>query len=258
MRVQPRAWIGLAVWVLYGLVVVVVQKASRIPYTEFGESPSNLWRGAVLSLVVGAVVLAVVTTWLRWWPPALRERRTTRAKWTIIAPALLLVAVIGNLAGTRWSAVSLDFVVAALALGVFVGFTEELTTRGVLLVGLRGSTAEVWVALVSSLCFGLMHGINIVLGQSVADTIPQIGQAFLQGLTFYIVRRVTGSLVGAMVLHGAWDFSVFTLEQAGGTNPLAFLVIVAGVLSLVFFWFAARDADERTGDRERHTTPAAA
>lgn len=250
MRVQPRAWIGLAVWVLYGVVVVVLQKTSGIGYTEFGDSPSNLWRGAVVSLVVGAVVLAVVTTWLGWWRPALRERHTTRARWTIIAPALLVVGVIGNLVSTTWSAVSLDFVLAALALGVFVGFTEELTTRGVLLVGLRGSTGEVVVALVSSLCFGLMHGINVFLGQSVAATVPQIGQAFLQGLTFYILRRVTGSLIGAMALHGAWDFSVFSLEQAGGTNPLAIVVILAGLLSVVFFWFAARDAREGGGDRE--------
>lgn len=86
-----------------------------------------------------------------------------------------------------------------------------------LLVGLRGSIAEVWVALISSLCFGLMHRINIFLGQSVAATIPQIGHAFLQGLTFYVLRRVIGSLIGAMVLHGAWDFSVFSLDHSGGS-----------------------------------------
>lgn len=249
MRVRPRAWVGLAVWVLYGVVVVVLQKSSGVPYTDFGDSPSNLWRGAVVSLVVGAAVLAVVTTWLGWWRPALHERRTTKAKWTVIAPGLLAVAVIGNLASTTWSAVSLDFVLAALALGLFVGFTEELTTRGVLLVGLRGSVAEVWAVLISSLCFGLMHGINIFLGQSVAATVPQIGQAFLHGLTFYILRRVIGSLIGAMVLHGAWDFSVFSLEQAGGSNPLAVLAIVAGVLALIFFWFAARDAHEAVPGR---------
>ncbi|QJW35041.1 CPBP family intramembrane glutamic endopeptidase [Cellulosimicrobium protaetiae] len=256
MRVRPRAWVGVAVWVVYGLVVVVLQKSSGIPYTDFGDSPSNLWRGAVLSLVVGAVVLVAVTTWLGWWRPALRERRTTRARWTIIAPALLVVAVVGNLVSTTWSAVSLEFVLAALALGVFVGFTEELTTRGVLLVGLRGSVAEIGVALISSLCFGLMHGINIFLGQSVAATLPQIGQAFLHGLTFYILRRVTGSLIAAMALHGAWDFSVFSLEQAGGSNPLAILAIVSGVLALVFFWFAARDAQEAVEGRE--PDPAAA
>lgn len=101
-----------------------------------------------------------------------------------------------------------------------------------------------------------MHGINIFLGQSVAATIPQIGQAFLQGLTFYILRRVIGSLIGAMVLHGAWDFSVFSLDQAGGSNPLAVLVIGSGVLALIFFWFAARDAREGVEDRE--PDPAAA
>ncbi|GEM00204.1 CPBP family intramembrane glutamic endopeptidase [Cellulomonas terrae] len=250
MRVQPRAWIGLAVWVLYIVVIVVLQKTSGIGYTEFGDSPSNLWRGAVLSLVVGAVVLALVTTWLGWWRPALRERRTTKAKWTVIAPALFVIALIGNLAGITWSAATMDFILAALALGVFVGFAEELTTRGLLLVGLRGSVAEVWAALISSLCFGLMHGINIFLGQSVADTLPQVGQAFLLGLTFYILRRVTGSLVWAMVLHGAWDFSVFMIGEAGGSNPLGALSLLTGLLALVFFWFAARDAHEGVGRRE--------
>lgn len=245
MRVHPRAWIGLAVWALYLLVVVAIQAASGVPYTDFGDSAGNLWRGAVISLAVGAVLVAVITTWLGWWGPALRERRTTRAKWTIIAPALLLVATVGNLLGTDWGQVGADFVVAGLALGVLVGFNEELTSRGLLLTGLRGGTREIAVALISSALFGLMHGVNIVLGQSLADTLPQIGSAFLQGLTFYILRRVTGSLIGAMVLHGAWDFSVFTLGATDGSNPVAAVVFLAGLFALATFWFAARDADER-------------
>ncbi|CAM3755634.1 CPBP family intramembrane glutamic endopeptidase [Occultella aeris] len=256
VRVQPRAWIGLAAWALYLVVVVVVQAASGVPYTEWGDSASNLWRGAVVSLVLGAVVVAIVTSWLGWWRPALRERRTTRAKWTIIAPALLLVALVGNLVGTDWSAVGADFILAALALGIVVGFNEELTSRGLLLVGLRGSTREIWVALVSSAAFGLMHGINIFLGQSVAETIPQIGQAFLQGLTFYVLRRVTGSLFAAIALHGAWDFSVFTLDVSDGSNPLTILVLLGGVFTLATFWFAARDAREGTGDRAPEAAPA--
>ncbi|GEK21533.1 CPBP family intramembrane glutamic endopeptidase [Cellulomonas xylanilytica] len=255
MRVQPRAWIGLATWALYLAVAVVIQATSRIPYTEWGDSAGNLWRGAVLSLVVGAVLVAIVTTWLGWWRPAMRERRTTRAKWTIIAPALLVVVMVGNLAGTDWGSVGTDFVIAALALGVFVGFNEEMTSRGLLLVGLRGSTREIWVALISSLLFGLMHGVNIVLGQSVGETLPQVGQAFLLGLSFYILRRVTGSLAWAMLLHGAWDFSVFTLGETAGSNPLTVLVLVAGVVALATFWFAARDARETAGEPELDASP---
>lgn len=244
MRVQPRVWVGLAAWALYIVVVVAIQASSGIPYTAWGDSAGNLWRGSVVSLAVGAVVMAVVTTWLGWWRPALRERRRTRARWTVIAPALLLVALLGNLLGTDWGEVGADFVVAGLALGVLVGFNEELTSRGLLLTGLRSSTREIAVALISSALFGLMHGVNIILGQSVADTLPQIGSAFLQGLTFYVLRRVTGSLIGAMALHGAWDFSVFTLDASDGSNPLGALVLLAGVFALATFWFAARDAHE--------------
>ncbi|WP_158609466.1 CPBP family intramembrane glutamic endopeptidase [Cellulomonas triticagri] len=66
----------------------------------------------------------------------------------------------------------MDFVVAGLTLGVLVGFDEELTSRGPLLTALRGRTRKVAVALISSALFGLMHGIDVVLGQSVTDTLP--------------------------------------------------------------------------------------
>ncbi|WP_158580719.1 CPBP family intramembrane glutamic endopeptidase [Cellulomonas rhizosphaerae] len=244
MRVQPRAWIGLVVWALYLAVVVVIQASSGISYSEFGDSAENLWRGAVLSLAVGAVLVAVVTTWLGWWRPALRERRPTKARWTIIAPALLVVAVIGNLAATDWNAVGTDFVLAAVTLGVLVGFNEELTSRGLFLTGLRSSTREVWVALLSSLLFGLMHGVNIFLGQSVGETAVQVGQAFLQGLVFYILRRVTGSLIWAMPLHGAWDVSTFTVGLGDASSPLGIFVLLAALFALVTFRFAARDAGE--------------
>ncbi|MGF0118155.1 CPBP family intramembrane glutamic endopeptidase [Promicromonospora sp. Marseille-Q5078] len=254
MRVQPKFWVGFAAWVLYLVVIVVIQATSGISYTDFGDSAENLWRGAVISLVVGAVVMAVVTTWLGWWRPAVRERRRTSAKWTIIAPALLAAALVGNVAGTEWASVGPDFILAALALGVFVGFNEELTSRGLLLVGLRSRTREVWVALISSLLFGLMHGINIFLGQSLGETLPQIGQAFLHGLLFYILRRVTGSLISAMLLHGAWDFSVFSIQVTDGSNPLAALPLLAGVVALATFWFAARDAHEGVEEPALHAS----
>jgi len=250
MRVRPTVWIGFAVVAMYLAIVVVIQKSSGIAYTDFGDSSANLWRAPVLSAAVGSVALVILTTWLGWWRPALRERRRTKARWTIIAPLFTAIAVAGNVATTTWSALSLEFVVGAVALGVFVGFAEELATRGALLVGLRSSTAEVWVALVTALCFGLIHGANIFLGQSVADTVPQIVQAGLQGLAFYILRRVTGTLIWAMVLHGSWDFSLFVQDAAGNDGAWGGLNLVAIVLAPIFFWFAARDAREGTGRRE--------
>ena len=62
--------------------------------------------------------------------------------------------------------------------------------------------------LISAL-FGMSHLINIARGANRAATIGQVFTAFLAGTVFYILRRTTGSLVWAMLLHGLWDFSVF-------------------------------------------------
>ena len=118
MRAQPRAWVGLAAWLLYVVVIVVIQATSGISYTDFGDSAGNLWRGAVISLVVGAVVVAVVTTWLGWWRPAIRERRRDQGE---VDDHRSCSARRGPGRGTwreRLEAVGADFVIAALVLGV--------------------------------------------------------------------------------------------------------------------------------------------
>jgi len=86
----------------------------------------------------------------------------------------------------------------------------------------------------------------------------QVGFAFLGGTIFYILRRTTGTLIWAMVLHGFWDFSSFAV---GYGTPGAFagvaqiLYFVTGVLALVAVAFVIRGADERTAPPP--TTPVA-
>jgi membrane protease YdiL (CAAX protease family) len=240
-RHAPRPLLGVVAVAAYLVVIVAIQGTSGIPYTELSSSAANLWRDGVLSIAVASAVVAGLATWWGWWRPALVEEPTTTRRWTIIAPALMVAFVVSNLVLTDWSAVGADYVVAGLVIGVLVGFGEEFTTRGMLLVGLRGRLREVFVWLITCVVFGLLHGVNILLGAAAGGTIFQIVTAAMSGSAFYITRRVTGSLVWAMVLHGAWDFSLFALGVSGATNPYTFLVLVIGVLSVVFGFFATKD-----------------
>lgn len=251
MRVTPRVWVGLAAVAVYLVVILIVQGTSGIPYTDWGDSAANLWRGSVLSLIVGGAVLAAVTTWLGWWRPALHEQHRTRARWAVVAPVLMLLVALANLGATDWAGIGTDFVVAAVALGVFVGFAEELLVRGLLLTSLRSRLRELWAWFVSTLVFGLMHGLNFFLGQDGGTTLTQVLVTFTSGTTFYILRRVTGSLVWAMALHGLWDTSVFLEQQAPADNGFAAvsgLSIVVSIVSLVVVWFVIRDADEKPSE----------
>jgi len=246
MKVRPRVWIGLAIYVGYVTVVFLVQQLSGVPYTELGDSGSNLFLGAGLSLIIASVLLAVTTTMLGWWRPALLDRHRS-VRWPIIAPILMAIAVIINLVATDWSAYDGAFFAASIVL-ILVGFTEELTTRGLLLTGLRGQLNEVWVWLITSALFALMHLVNTLSGQAIGPTLQQVGLAFLAGTIFYILRRTTGSLIWALVLHGLWDFSTFALSR-GTPGPLAIagptLELIAGILALATVAFVIRGANEK-------------
>jgi membrane protease YdiL (CAAX protease family) len=247
LRVQPRVWIGLAIYVAYVVVTYVIQSFSGVPYNELGESGSNLFFGAGISLVVSAVLLAFTTTLLGWWKPALFEQRRS-VRWPIIAPALLGVALVLNLVSTDWESYDAAFFAASLVL-IVVGFTEEITTRGLLLTALRSRLGEGWVWFLSTALFALMHLINAVTGQALGPTLQQVMFAFIAGTLLYILRRTTGSLIWPMLLHGFWDFSTFAVTH-GTPRPTvalgAVVEVTAGVVGLIAVAFVIRGATERT------------
>ncbi|MGN6220582.1 MAG: lysostaphin resistance A-like protein [Microbacterium sp.] len=247
MRVTPRVWIGIAIWVGYLIIIVSVTLLSGIPYPEIGTSADATWRGAVMDLAVAAVALVIVTTLLGWWRPALFEQQRSRHKWPIFVPIIMLAAAILNIFSTDWSQFDASFLLSLLALGVLVGFCEELMARGLVLTAFRAQLAEGWVWFLSSALFGLMHLANALLGAPLLSSLQQAGLAFASGTAFYIVRRVTGSLIWAMLLHGLWDVSVFAVGHAPATAPFgAFLAPIVGVLSLAVVYWVITGTHERT------------
>lgn len=247
LKVRPRVWIGLVIWLAYLALVLAVQSACGIPYDQWGDSAGNLFFGGGVSLIVATVLLAITTSLLGWWRPAIFDRERSRHRWPIFVPILVAVAAVMNLAGTDWASYSGAFFAASVAL-LLVGFTEELVNRGLLIVALRSRLGEGWVWFLSSALFGLSHFINVLLGAPVGDTTMQVFAAFLGGTAFYILRRTTGSLIWAMVLHGVWDFSVFAtgVGQAGDITYIAnVFYLFTGIVGLAVVAFVIRGANER-------------
>ena len=246
MRIRPRIWIGLAIYVGYVVVIFVVSKLSGVAYTDIGKSAEFTWRGAVLDLAVGAVLLAITTWLLGWWKPALFERKRSQHKWPIVVPALMLVVAVVNLLSTDWSKFDASFILSLLALGVAVGFCEELLARGLLLTAFRSHFREVWVWLLTSALFGGMHIINAALGAPLGVTLGQVVIAAMSGTCFYIVRRVTGSLIWAMALHGLWDVSVFAVGFAPVDGAWASILgPVIGILAVAVVYWVIKGTDEK-------------
>ena len=244
IRVKPSALSSIAAIVGYMMVVFTVWAAVGMEYDEVGDTLENVQKGVVLAVALGAVYLVIVTTVLGWWKPALSEPRKVGSRWMWSIPVLLFIGAIANLATTKWG--EIDGVASYalwLALGtLLIGFSEELLTRGLAIVGGRGSMHEKWVWVFSGTIFGLLHVPNAFFGQSVRSTAQQVVFAFAVGLMYYVTRRITGTLVVTMGLHAIWDFSVFIQDHsvmnlddkpiaAGG--PLLSVTIVLGIIALV-------------------------
>ena len=246
MRVTPKVWMGPVIWIGYIVIITTVSLLSGVPFPEIGTSAESTWRGAVMDLAVGAVFLIIVATALGWWRPALFERRRSKHKWPVFVPIIMFVAVILNFFNTDWSKFDTSFILSLVALGVLVGFCEELMARGLVLTALRARLAEGWVWFLTSAMFGLMHVVNAILGAPLLSSLSQAALAFASGTAFYVLRRVTGSLIWAMLLHGLWDVSVFAVGHAPiGPAFGGLLGPVVGILALACVFWVIKGTNER-------------
>lgn len=204
-RVRPGLVPALGVFVVYLVAVVGSSElfASDVDYAELAASSENFRDGVVLPIGVVSVLLAVVTSYLGWWKPVLFEPRTT-PRWLTIWPALAIVSFVVNIAidADQWDA---GFFVLLLIGFTFVGFSEELMTRGLLLTGARAQYREPIAWLISTACFGLMHGLNAINGQDAGTTAAQVASTFGTGTLLYFARRIGGTLILAMALHALFD-----------------------------------------------------
>ena len=73
MRIQPRPSLAWAIGIGYAILFLVLEKIMGVGYDVIGTTTDSIVKGIVVPVGIGALVLIVVTTWLGWWRPVLRE-----------------------------------------------------------------------------------------------------------------------------------------------------------------------------------------
>jgi membrane protease YdiL (CAAX protease family) len=208
VRVSPRPWIGLAVVAAYLAVLWILGRSLRGAAGASGSEAGKSLFSDVIPMVAVALGLVVATTLLGWWRPVLVESDRSPLRWPLIAAVIAVLSIALHLVGTEWSRVSAAYVLVTLVSCLLVGVCEELAARGLLLTALRARLSEVWVWLLSSLIFAAMHATNLLGGQDLWSTTTQVVNAFFAGTMLYVIRRCTGLLVWAMIVHALWDFAI--------------------------------------------------
>lgn len=234
MRVAPRPAVALVVFAAYLVVFYGIWIALGIEYDKVGDSAETIAKWYVAPLAGGALVLAFAVTRLGWWRPVLREDSAAGPRWMLAAPALMLAIAVLMLVTKDYSSTTTAMFLLLVVGSVGVGFCEETVTRGVLLTGFRATMTEPRVWLLTCLLFGLLHLPNWVFGAG-PGAVGQVVLAFCVGSTLYLLRRVSGSLLPCMALHGFWDFATFIGETPTWVGGLAILNALVGLtLGIVF------------------------
>jgi membrane protease YdiL (CAAX protease family) len=215
---------------------------------------------AAITLLVAWTVITIGGGLLQAGGQAgLDELVTAGVVWGIPASAALLLAAtalrgwrrtLGLVAPTAWRPALVPVLAVTLLLGLsavsglpapatlllltvnaaFVGLSEELMFRGVLLSALLARLSVRRAALIGAIAFGAIHSTNAIVTGDLGSAIAQSVMAVGMGLWATAIRIRTGSLLVPVVLHALWDLALFSVLATGEDARLAVAVSGAAVL----------------------------
>lgn len=200
----------VGVVIAYLIIVQGVGLSLKPDGFEYGALPSAspVWRTIVIPVSLSLIFGALVVSYLRWWRPVIKDDKPVSG-WVKIVPALLVVSILATTSYGNLADQSASLILLLLLGTLLVGVGEELIFRGISVVALRqNGLTEGKVALWSSVLFGAVHMTNIFTEGPPAFL--QAAVVSVTGYFFYLTRRSFGTILVPMVIHGLYDFSVFS------------------------------------------------
>jgi membrane protease YdiL (CAAX protease family) len=220
VRVQPSVPIALGAYAAYLAVFFLVWIINDVDYPTIGDTVESTKLHYAMPTLAGSAVLLVLITRLGWWRIALFDSERSGPRWAWIGPIGMFALAVGAFTITDWDEASGSLILWSALGAIGVGFGEEMITRGALLVGLRVHHTEARAWLLSTLAFSALHVPNVLFGQAGGATAAQVVLTFILGSLLWAARRLSGTLLLPMFLHGFWDSSVF-LPDATGADPFS-------------------------------------
>ncbi|ACK64495.1 Abortive infection protein [Rippkaea orientalis PCC 8801] len=216
-----KGFLLLVLWVILWLPLawLMAKRVQWRPFTPLTPT-QKLPMVASLYLVVPLLVWLLVTLegtsvsdYGLWW----RSVFLTSLLWGMglaIVGLGIVFGVEGWLGWLVWQKQNLPrlgrLLLPLLGLGLWVGITEEVIFRGILLNLLEEDLALWIAAALSSAIFALLH-----LVWERQETLPQIPGLWLMGMVLVWARLVDGESLGlASGLHAGWVWGLASLDAA--------------------------------------------
>jgi membrane protease YdiL (CAAX protease family) len=231
------------VYQLGGLLINLIFRGAAIE----ADSGLGIFVNVGLPIVLGSILL-VILAWSVGWLKELFGRQAIRGRgWMWIAVAVVLLTNIFRFIALDYEKTGAALLFSWLLTGLFIGFAEEVLTRGFVVQLMRkAGHPEIAVALVSAALFAMLHAGNLFGGQGALATVVQVGYTFFFGLLMYLAYRVTGRLIVPILLHASTDPSIFLFStNPSAASPLAplagpgnIIVILFGLVLLIVLIFS--------------------
>lgn len=198
--------------------------------------------GPVLEPALTSMMLVAFVISVGWFPRLFGRQPIGGRWWMWSAPALVAAGAVAVLATNDYTLYSKTVVALIAVAGIFIGFSEELLFRGLVVELLRAGRHSEWVVMaISSLMFALLHAINIPGDGDVRGDVANIVLALPFGVCMYLTLRVTGNLMWPILMHALYDSSAFLATGWSGEpgSPRVELaatavVVVVGIIGLIF------------------------
>ncbi|GKT03246.1 CPBP family intramembrane glutamic endopeptidase [Furfurilactobacillus sp. WILCCON 0119] len=220
--------------------------------TENYWTPAGFLKNPAVSIIFDEIILILVVVALNvFWlkqeisiKPTVSIKEQLAVTWLPLVAYLFLnitaVSFLSHIGRSKPIGTLLLFYAAA----VLVGIAEEYLFRGLIISTILSSFNKItyksvmYAAIISSLTFGLTHGINLT-SQSVLATVVQAASAAMTGFLSAAILLRTGSILWPMLFHAMNDGMTF-IAAGIGDSKIVSLSPVYLVPLLLGFWLLRR------------------
>ncbi len=253
----------LLVAVIESIIVVLASgvAATVIYGSATRENTENL---GLISTVI--TLLAYLIVLLLYWFKFRKElhgffsaRQT--GKGLLLGWSELGIAIFAIVAGVVMHKTYGSFGVAILS-GLQPGVSEEIMCRIIpisfAMRSPRGKQLVVPVVIITSLIFGLRHGLNIFFGGDPLSTMFQVLYATASGFLFAAIYMRTGNMWITMVLHSITDIIYYTgakaqmgngaLSQVTDMSAIVFMLLYTVLYFVNAFYIFRKEKREQIPD----------
>lgn len=224
-----------------------------LPVIGGADSVSYIVVLFVVPIALGCLILVIFGATVGWLRTLFARQLIRGRGWMWIAIAVVLLFNVLRFATIDYGRAGFGIVAAWMLAGLFIGFAEEVLTRGYVVRIVRDAGhSEIVVALISGATFALLHSVNLFTGQALAATALQLLYTFFFGICMYLALRVTGTILAPILLHASTDPSIFLQATYPVDSPLAafgslgnIVLVIVGVILLLVLIVTQRRSDRR-------------